>query len=87
MPIPKPPYPAHFREQMVELAQAGHKPAKRVKGIGCDVASIPHWERQSTGGATASFHRSPLKPLWAFPAALVDPAQPPRRCVPSTASP
>ena len=46
MPIPKPPYPAHFRQQMVELAQAGRKPAELAKEFGCHASSILNWMRQ-----------------------------------------
>lgn len=40
MPNPKPPYPAQFREQTVELVRAGKKPAELAKEFGCHVTSI-----------------------------------------------
>ena len=45
MPNPKPPYPAQFREQMVELVRAGKKPAELAKQFGCHVTSIVSWVR------------------------------------------
>jgi len=45
MPNPKPPYPAQFREQMVELARAGRKPAELAKEFGCHPTSILGWVR------------------------------------------
>ena len=46
---PKPPYPAQFREQMVELVQAGRKPSELAKEFNCHVTSILSWVRQSGG--------------------------------------
>ncbi len=43
MPNPKPPYPAQFREQMVELVRAGRKPAELAKEFGCHPTSILGW--------------------------------------------
>lgn len=45
MPNPKPPYPAQFREQMVELVRAGRKPSELAKEFGCHVTSILSWVR------------------------------------------
>ena len=36
---PKPPYPAQFREQMVELVRAGRRPGELAKEFGCHVTS------------------------------------------------
>lgn len=47
MPTPKPPYPAQFREQMVELVRAGRKPGELAKEFGCHATSILNWVRQS----------------------------------------
>jgi transposase len=47
MPIPKPPYPAAFRQQMVELVQAGRKPSELAKEFGCHVTSILTWVRHA----------------------------------------
>ncbi len=51
---PKPPYPAAFREQMIELVRAGRKPCELAKEFGCHATSILNWVRQadqSTGVA------------------------------------
>lgn len=45
MPNPKPPYPAQFREQMVELVRAGRKPGELAKEFGCHATSILSWVR------------------------------------------
>lgn len=45
MPTPKPPYPAQFREQMVELVRAGRKPGELAKEFGCHATSILNWVR------------------------------------------
>ena len=44
---PKPPYPAQFREQMVELVRAGRKPGELAKEFGCHSTSIMNWMRQA----------------------------------------
>ena len=44
---PKPPYPAQFREQMVELVRAGSKPSELAKEFGCHATSIMNWMRQA----------------------------------------
>ena len=44
---PKPPYPAQFRQQMVELVQAGRKPSELAKEFHCHVTSILSWVRKS----------------------------------------
>lgn len=44
---PKPPYPAQFREQMIELVRAGRKPGELAKEFGCHVTSILNWVRQA----------------------------------------
>jgi transposase len=46
---PKPPYPAQFRQQMVELIQAGRKPSELAKEFNCHATSILNWVRQSGG--------------------------------------
>ena len=48
MPNPKPPYAAEFRQQIVELVQAGRKPAELAKEFGCHVTSIHNWVSQAT---------------------------------------
>ena len=49
--IPKPPYSAQFRQQMVELVQAGRKPSELAKEFNCHTTSILSWVRQSGGSA------------------------------------
>ena len=44
---PKPPYPAQFREQMIELVRAGRKPGELSKEFGCHATSIMNWKRQA----------------------------------------
>ena len=44
---PKPPYPAQFREQMIELVRAGRKPGELAKEFGCHATSIMNWVRQA----------------------------------------
>jgi transposase len=43
----KPPYPAQFREQMIELVRAERKPAELSKEFGCHATSIMNWVRQA----------------------------------------
>jgi transposase len=40
---PKPPYPAAFRQQMVELVAAGRRPSELAKEFGCHETSITNW--------------------------------------------
>jgi transposase len=42
---PKPPYPAAFRQQMVELVAAGRRPSELAKEYGCHETSILSWVR------------------------------------------
>ena len=44
---PKPPYSAQFREQMVELVQAGRNPNELAGEFGCHVTSILNWVRKA----------------------------------------
>ncbi|WP_096697589.1 hypothetical protein [Polaromonas sp. AER18D-145] len=54
MPITKPPYPAQFRQQMVELVQAGRKSGDLVKEFGCHITSILSWVRKAQPTSAAS---------------------------------
>ena len=47
MPTPKPPYPAEFRRQMVELVQAGRKPTQLAREFGVTAQSISTWVAQA----------------------------------------
>ena len=44
---PKVPYPAHFRQQMVELVQAGRNPNELAREFGCHVTRILSWVRKA----------------------------------------
>ena len=43
MPTPKPPYPAAFCQQMVELVRAGRGVTELAREFGCNPSSIHHW--------------------------------------------
>ncbi|MDP2451376.1 MAG: transposase [Polaromonas sp.] len=62
MPITKPPYPAQFRQQMVELVQAGRKSGDLAKKFGCHITSILSWVRkaQPTSAAASPTDSGPL---------------------------
>ena len=45
--IPKPPYSAAFRQQLVELVQAGRNPNELAREFGCHVTSILSWVRKA----------------------------------------
>jgi transposase len=47
MPISKPPYPAPFRQQMVELVQAGRTPAQLAREFNVSAQSIANWVAQA----------------------------------------
>ena len=44
---PKQPYPAKFREQMIELVRAGRKPGELAKEFGSHATGIMNWMRQA----------------------------------------
>lgn len=46
MPTPKPPYPAEFRRQMVELIQAGRSAAQLAREFNVSSTSIAKWVAQ-----------------------------------------
>ena len=54
MPTPKPPYPAAFRQQIVELVHAGRSPSQLVREFGCNASSIHAWVKRAGGGVSAS---------------------------------
>lgn len=47
MPRTRRPYPAEFREQIVELVRAGHKPADLAREFEPSLNSIKAWVRQA----------------------------------------
>ena len=52
----KPPYPAAFREQMIELVKAGRSPEALAAEFGCSAQSIQNWLARSaipTGASSA----------------------------------
>ena len=51
MPTPKPPYPAAFRQQMVELVRAGRGVAELAREFGCNASSIHHWINAAAGAS------------------------------------
>ena len=49
----KPPYSAQFRQQMIELVQAGRKPSELAQEFGCHVTSLQSWVKQANLGAAS----------------------------------
>jgi transposase len=47
MPKSRPPYPAEFRQQMVELVAAGRSPAELAREFKCSAQSIHTWVAQA----------------------------------------
>jgi transposase len=47
MPTPKPPYPAEFRRQMVELVRAGRTPTQLAREFGVTAQSVSTWVAQA----------------------------------------
>lgn len=47
MSITKPPYPAEFRQQMVELVQTGRSASELAREFGPHVTSILSWVRKA----------------------------------------
>lgn len=43
MPRTRPPYPAEFRQQIIELARAGKTPAELAREFGCTAQTIANW--------------------------------------------
>ena len=58
MPTPKSPYPAAFRQQMVELVRAGRGVTELAREFGCNASSIHAWVKAAgcldSSGATRS---------------------------------
>jgi transposase len=65
MPTPKPPYPAAFRQQMVELVRAGRGISDLAREFGCNASSIHAWMKAAGGfdGSGASGATSTDAPL------------------------
>ncbi len=43
----RPPYPAEFRQQMIDLVRAGRTPAELAREFGCTAQSITNWVGQA----------------------------------------
>ncbi|GAB4481342.1 MAG: transposase [Burkholderiaceae bacterium] len=57
MPKTRPPYPAEFRQQMVELVAAGRTPAELSREFGCSAQTIANWVA-SSGVKAGVAHRA-----------------------------
>ena len=63
MPSTKPPYPAEFRQQLVELVHAGRTPAELSREFGPSTQSIINWvAAHSTGGKSSKLPHSNAGP-------------------------
>ncbi len=51
MPKSRPPYPAEFRQQIIELAQAGRSPAELSREFGPTAQTIINWLAQAARDA------------------------------------
>ncbi len=62
MPTPKPPYPAAFHQQMVELVRAGRGISDLAREFGCNASSIHAWVKAAGGldGSGATGVDAPL---------------------------
>jgi transposase len=49
MPHPKAPYPAQFRQQMIDLVATGRRPSDLARQFGCHKTSILSWMRAAKG--------------------------------------
>jgi transposase len=47
MPKSRPPYPAEFRQQIVELARTGRTPAELLREFGYSAQTITNWIAQA----------------------------------------
>jgi transposase len=54
MPKTRPPYPAEFKQQIVELARAGRTPAELEREFGCSANSVTNWVNAAQGKPAAS---------------------------------
>lgn len=43
----RPPYPAEFRQQMIELVRTGRNPAELSREFGCNAQSMRNWVAQA----------------------------------------
>jgi len=54
------PYPAEFRQQIVELVRTGRSASELAKEFGCNAASIHAWVRQNNGEGAPPKASAPL---------------------------
>ena len=47
MPKSRPPYPAEFRQQIIELARAGRSSAELSREFGCTAQTVTNWVAQA----------------------------------------
>jgi len=47
MPRTRPPYPAEFRQQIIELARIGRTPAELAAEFGCSAQTVTNWVAQA----------------------------------------
>lgn len=47
MPRTRPPYPAEFRQQIVELARVGRSPTELAREFGCSPQTVTNWIAQA----------------------------------------
>ena len=47
LPATEPPYPAEFRQQFIDLVQAGRLPAERAREFGCTAQTTANWVARS----------------------------------------
>ena len=47
MPRTRPPYPAEFRQQMIELVHSGRTPSELAKEFGCSAQTVTNWVAQA----------------------------------------
>jgi transposase len=62
MPRSRPPYPAEFRQQIIELAHAGRSPAELSREFGCTAQTIANW-LGAAGGAPHTTSKSSAEAL------------------------
>ena len=56
MPKSRPPYPAEFRQQIIELAQAGRSPQELSREFGATSQTIVNWLAQAARDAGKPLH-------------------------------
>jgi transposase-like protein len=47
MPKSRPPYPAEFRQQMIELVHAGRNPSELAREFACSAQTVRNWVAQA----------------------------------------